>query len=164
MSHNVVYNRLISNSGFKNVLTATENLGNKELYLRVDNLGYPKGVWKTNSIMQCTWNQTVNYVMTVDCKYFYFWMIYMNKTWTEDDVEQIKPVWVNSKVRLKHVVAMLSSTPWGHRFNFSSRGGFTLWLLVPSPPPIGSWWWTEEAHWCQSLFGLLSVAPCWTEW
>ena len=35
------------------------------------------------------------------------------RTWTEDEEEQIKPVWVSSKVRLKHVVAMLSPTPWG---------------------------------------------------
>jgi len=44
MSQNVVYYRLISNNGLKNVLTATENLGNKEIYLRVYNLGYRKGV------------------------------------------------------------------------------------------------------------------------
>jgi hypothetical protein len=41
---NVVYYRLISNNGVKNVLTATENLEYKELYLRVYNLGYRKGV------------------------------------------------------------------------------------------------------------------------
>ena len=44
VSHNVVYYRLISNSGLKNVQIATENIGNKELYFRVDNLGYRKGV------------------------------------------------------------------------------------------------------------------------
>jgi hypothetical protein len=44
MSQNVVYYRLISNNGLKSVLTATEYLGNKELYLRVDNLGYRKSV------------------------------------------------------------------------------------------------------------------------
>jgi len=44
MSQNAVYYRLISNNGLKNVLTATEDLGNKELYLTVDNLEYRKGV------------------------------------------------------------------------------------------------------------------------
>jgi hypothetical protein len=124
MSHSVVYYRLISSSGL-NVLAATENLGNKELYLRVDNLGYRKGVWKTNISMKCTWNQTVNCVMTVNYKYVYFWTIYMKRTWTE----QIKPVWVNSKVRLKHVVAMLSPTPWGAPFQVFISRGFQIMVV-----------------------------------
>jgi hypothetical protein len=126
----------------KNVLTETENLGNKELYFRVYNLGHHKGVWKTNSSMKCTSYQTVNCVITVDCKYVYFWTICVKRTWTEDEEEQIKPVWVNSKVQLKHFDAMLSPTTWGHCYNFSSRGGFTLWLSGPSAPPFWSWWWT----------------------
>ena len=76
--------------------------------------------------------------MTVDCKYVYFWTIYVEIMWTEDEEEQIKPVWVKSKVRLKQVVACLAPHHGGHRFNFSSRGGFILWLLVRSPPPIWS--------------------------
>jgi hypothetical protein len=79
--------------------------------------------------MKCTSNQTVNYVITVDCKYVYFWTICVKRTWTEDEEERIKPDWISSKVQLKRLGTMLSPTPWGAPFQFFISRGFRIMVV-----------------------------------